>query len=556
MTRTIGLMALLSALLASAPAKAAYPVACRNGTTVYLPQAGDPICKQFTCEPVGHRDRYQDVAKRHGLTVGQVWQFEVPEGMGTREHPVGSAPNIAGGWTVVGEYPKWRHIRNSDWCIDTVSEMVVAAKSGRNLQGALRHDIPNLVVVIPSEPNPCLDNLAECGAAYEAKKAEVAATSEELTCWRTASKEWKDGQCVPRKDAENKGAVGQIQVLGTRVPNVIGDLAKIEAARNCERDGKFYRWSDGACLTKAQLAAMIGTPRASAGGGVGWLAAVILFVILLLVLGNFVWSRVVDAAVNTLGDESLAIPEDDGPQVEELRAMVTQVEDERDAAQEEVRAKDRAIMAADERNAALSERARRAEEASVPQCPVNLTALAAQASVLLRRRNVELEHNGERDAHTLAAAVLGQLVAEAVLVWDARDDLEGNLAGVRRGMQEAGQALAEALATRAEIATELAALREEVVEMETATEAVVGSAMAVAATPALTKGGQDKHEATQDERLARLESMIERVRAAFADDLDLIEAALTHPRSQSKRDAGREAVGRLRAAVAAIPPVN
>ncbi|MBI4135260.1 hypothetical protein HY477_00805 [Candidatus Uhrbacteria bacterium] len=499
-----GLLTLFAALLASAPAQAAFPVACKDGTTVYLPQAGDPICKQFTCVAVGKRDRYQDVAKRHGLTVGQIWQFEVPEGMGTNEHPTGTAPNIAGGWTVVGEFPTWRHIRNADTCIDTVPEMVAAARFGRNLQGALRHDIPNLVVVIPSEPNPCLDNLAQCGAAYHATKAQIAATSGELNCWH-AGKEWKNGQCVARAAS------------GTLATDVRVDLARVAVAQTCESNGGFYRWSDGGCLTKAQMATIVGADKTSADWG-SWLAAAALVAITILVLVSLLIGSRFAPAAEQFREDVRREPEADAMRTQrdqlrgildtlvskvqgfvrftvsvdvlatavdsllrelsELRAKVTQVEGERDAAQQDAAAKQLSSEAADARNAELSERVGKAES-----------------------------------------------------------DLEG----ARRSMQEAGAALD----TERAVTAELQALREEVAEVAASSEAVVDSAMALAATPPIKATRDD----AQDAEIRELQRKLNAVGASLTRDVADIHAfVVEHPRSKSLREVAIEAVERLRQA--------
>lgn len=197
----------LATLTLASPAQAAVEIVCKDGSRVYVTQVGDPICDQFQCEAIDRGERYENIAERYGLTTLQLIQFTVPEGKGTPEHRSGTSPNLVVGYTVVGEFPNWTHIPNADLCIDTVEESNARRKPGKNLQWAVRHNIPSAVVVIPTEPDPCLLGHAQCTAAYKADHAVVAAVNvckDSNQFFHPAS-----GKCVPRISS------GQIALVNT-----------------------------------------------------------------------------------------------------------------------------------------------------------------------------------------------------------------------------------------------------------------------------------------------------------------------------------------------------
>lgn len=204
MRKAAMLVLTLAILTVAGKVQAAVEVTCRNKdgsiSTVSIPQKDDPICDQFQCEEISAGQRYEDVAARYDLTTSQLIHFAIPEGKGTSEHRSGTSPNLVVGYTVVGEFPNWTHLANADLCIDTVEKSNARRKPGKNLQWAMRHNLPRAVVVIPAEPDPCLLGHAQCTAAYKADHAVVTAV---MSCKGNDQLfDPASGTCVPRVSTE------------------------------------------------------------------------------------------------------------------------------------------------------------------------------------------------------------------------------------------------------------------------------------------------------------------------------------------------------------------
>lgn len=342
------------------------------------------------------------------------------------------------------------------------------------------------VVFLPAPIGKCDRDLGECKEAWQAEQARADILKDENACFRSG-KEWKNGQCVERAVA------GVIPATDVR-----NDLVKVAAVQNCESDGKFFRWSDGACLTKAQMAALVGASQTSSRGFWGWIVAAVLLVVLICFIGVIVWRRIEPAM------EQFKAEVRDEPEVNRLRTESTRLQEIVDSLIERVK---------DFATATLT------YEALVPTVKTLLRELAK-----LRQDGAEFEiaKTQQRDA-AQAEVAAKQVALDAADARNAelaeqlreRDRLAADLKGARCGMQEAAADADRLRGELEEAVAEFAAFREEVARKTARDDA-------------------------QDARIARLEQ-------AFERDLDPIGELIASSRS-AKRPAAEEAFQRLRAA--------
>lgn len=243
------LFTLISCMLVNSQAEAAWHDTCKDCEgAVYIPQMGDPICKVVTCHPVKSGERYEDIAQAYGLSVSQILYFKVLDQEGVSPALLGTYPNLATGWTIRGQFPDWWHFTNAELGINSPERVQERARSGKNLQFGLRskrsvRPAPRMAVLIPKEPNPCLDNLVDCTDAYLTanKVASAVKACKPGQLFNPATDKCMDaGTATTAAVAMDKTAADPTSTAGLMLAALNESHRRIEAAKKCKDEGGVY----------------------------------------------------------------------------------------------------------------------------------------------------------------------------------------------------------------------------------------------------------------------------------------------------------------------------
>lgn len=230
MRQISAVLAVLLSVLFSFKAEAALQVRTKDGKTVTIVQVGDPVCSGLECYPISRGDRFEDIkrADGRGLTVEQIVYFRVPEDPRIPRQLWGTYPNLAAAFTVVGDRAEAKRYPNARLGILTPEGVEKYAKEGRNLRFGLRSSLPDLAVVLPKSPDPCLATPEGCRAGVD-KAVQIAQAVE---------------SCAPDRvyDPVSRKCVARVSAAAAD--------SRISAAEDCHAKPGLWRYdfSSSQCL--------------------------------------------------------------------------------------------------------------------------------------------------------------------------------------------------------------------------------------------------------------------------------------------------------------------